>query len=76
MKLYPHPQPLPVPVLRRVRGSLVSYDQNPFDANLSTLYIKSRRANMVPRPALHSSDAARLGLCLIPPHPFRPIQST
>jgi hypothetical protein len=74
MKLFLHLRPWPA--LRRVRGPLVSYGQNPFDANRSTLYIKSRRANMVPHPALQSSDDTRLGLCLIPLHPFRPIQST
>jgi hypothetical protein len=71
MKLYPHPRPLPV--LRRTRGSLVSSGQNPLDASL---YIRPPRANMLPHPALQSSDAAQLSLCLIPLHLFRPIQST
>jgi hypothetical protein len=74
MKLYPHPRP--VPVLRRIPGSLVSSSQNPLDASHSNLYIRPPQANMLLHPAFPSSDAAQLSLCLIPPHPFRPIQST
>ena len=74
MNLYPHPRPLPM--LRRTRGSLVSPGQNPSDASLSSVHITTQRANMHLHPALQSSDAAQLGLCLIPLHLFRPIQST
>ena len=74
MKLYPHPRPLPV--LRRTRGSLVSSAQNPLDDSLSSVHIRPRRANMLLHPALQSSDAAQLSLCLTPLNLFRPIQST
>jgi hypothetical protein len=74
MKLYLNLRPWSV--LRRVRGFLASSGRNPFDASLSSLYIRSRQANMLPHPPLQSSDAAQLCLCLIPLHPFRPIQST
>jgi len=74
MKLCPHPRPLLV--LRRTRGSLVSSSQNPLDDSLSGLHKRPRRANMLLHPALQSSDAAQLSLCLIPLHLFRSIQST
>jgi hypothetical protein len=74
MKLYLHLRPWSV--LRRVRGFLASSGRNPFDASLSSLYIRSRQANILPQPPLQSSDAAQLWLCPIPLHPFRPIQST
>jgi hypothetical protein len=71
MKLYLHLRPWSV--LRRVRRFLASSGRNPFDASL---YIRSRQANMLPHLPLPSSDAAQLWLCLIPLHPFRPIQNT
>jgi hypothetical protein len=74
MKLHPHPRPLLV--LRRTRGSLVSSGQNPLDDSLSSVHKRPRRANMLLHPALQSSDAAQLSLCLIPLHLSRPIQST
>jgi|HubBroStandDraft_6_1064221.scaffolds.fasta_scaffold416114_2 hypothetical protein len=74
MKLCPHPRPLLV--LRRTRGSLVSSSQNPLDDSLSNVHNRPRRANLMLHPALQSSDDAQLSLCLIPLHPFRPIQST
>jgi hypothetical protein len=74
MKIYPHPRPLPV--LRRTRGSLVSSGQDTLDASLSNLYIRPRRTGMLLPPAILSSDNAQLRLCLIPLHPFIPIQST
>ena len=74
MKLYLHLRPWSV--LQRVCGFLASSGRNPFDARLSSLYIRSRQANMLPHTPLQSSDAAQLCLCLIPLHPFRPIQST
>jgi hypothetical protein len=74
MKLYPHPRPLPV--LRRVRTSLVS----PV-ADCSASYLFSPR--LTPHrgvPAHHRTVKAahptQLSRCLIPPHPLRPIQST
>ncbi len=74
MKLYQHPRPLPA--LRRIRGPLVSSCQNPWDASLSSAYIRPRRTNMLIHPAIQSSDATQLALCLIPLHLFRPIQNT
>jgi hypothetical protein len=74
MKLYLHLRPWPA--LRRARGLLISSGRNPFDTSLSSLYIRSRQANMLPHPPLQQSDAAQLCLCLIPLHPFRPIQNT
>jgi hypothetical protein len=74
MKLYPHPRPLRA--LRRIRGSLVSSTQNPWDTSLYTDYIRPRRTNMPLQPAIQPSDADQLGLCLIPLHLLRPIQST
>jgi len=74
MKLFPHPRPLLV--LPRARGSLVSSRQNPLDASLSSFHKRPRRANILLHPALQSSEAAQLSLCLIPLHLFRPIQST
>jgi hypothetical protein len=74
MKLHPHHRPLLV--LRRTRGSLVFSGQNPLDDSLSGVHRRPPRANMLLHPALQSSNAAQLSLCLIPLHLFRPIQST
>src|SRR5277367_5964500 len=49
-------------------GSLVSSGQNPSHASLSNVHIRLQRANMMLHPALQSSDAAQLSLCLIPLH--------
>jgi hypothetical protein len=69
-----HPRPLNV--FRNARGSLVSSGQDTLNASLYCFYIRPRRTNMRLHPAIQLPDNAQLSLCLIPLHPFIPIQST
>jgi hypothetical protein len=69
-----HPQPLNV--FRHARGSLVSSGQDTLNGSLYSFYIRPRRTNMRLLPAIQSPDNGPLILCLIPLHPFMPIQST
>src|ERR1017187_10056857 len=74
MKIDPHPRPLPL--LRRKRGSLVSFGQDTLDASFSSLDIRPRRTKMLFHSAIQSPDNAQLSLCLIPLHPFIDRKST
>jgi hypothetical protein len=72
MNRYPHPRLLPV--LRHLRGFLVSSGQNLSHASLSSPHISPREAFAPLHPALRQTDPTQLSLFMVPLHPLRPIQ--
>ena len=74
MKLYLHLRPWSV--LRRVRGFLASSGRNPLRCQPLQPLHQVSASQHAPHPPFSYRTAAQLCLCLIPLHPFRPIQNT
>jgi hypothetical protein len=74
MKLYPHPRPSIV--LQRVRGVLVSLDQEPSHRSFYSTEINPLDPPRRSIPVFRASKSAQLSPFQAPLHPFRPIQNT